>query len=437
MAGDSGELTVHRRVWADAEVHRRELDRIFRTCWQFMAHESEIPEPGDYVTRRLGRDSVIVVRDETGRVRVLLNTCRHRGVPLCRADRGNASHFRCSYHGWTYANTGELRGVTFQHDVYGRGDIDKAELGLYQPAQVDTVSGLIFAAWDAQAPSLADYLGPMRWYLHTVFGKFDEGLRVVGPPVRTIVRANWKAEGENLSGDGYHTFVTHQSAVALGLFATKHDLTAMAEPSGPKFTGRTVHCGNGHTMRVQRMPLRVDAPAYFGYPEKMWEQFDRNLSPAQREVQSCLSVGHGSIFPNFSFLENFKTNVDRPGDHARYIRITLRYPIGPAMTEQLWFLLQPHTDDDKWLRLSRLAYLRTNGPAGMFEVDDTENFVGLTEAASGDLAAGLPVVLRGGLRHPPTPDEAGWPGDVADGDRTEKTIRAFHARWQELMEETR
>ena len=39
-------------------------------------------------------------------------TCRHRGVKLCRSDRGNASHFRCPYHGWTYSNSGELVGVT-------------------------------------------------------------------------------------------------------------------------------------------------------------------------------------------------------------------------------------------------------------------------------------------------------------------------------------
>ncbi|GAA4512102.1 SRPBCC family protein [Actinoallomurus oryzae] len=433
MADVDRDVTVPRRVWADGDVHKRELARIFRTCWQFVAHDSEIPEPGDYVTRRIGRDSVIVTRDETGQVRVLLNTCRHRGVPLCRADRGNTSHFRCSYHGWTYANTGELRGVTFQRDVYGKGGIDKNELGLFQAARVDSVYGLVFATWDPDAPALEDYLGPMRWYLHTVFGKFDQGLEVVGPPVRTMVRANWKPEGENLSGDGYHTFVTHQSAVELGLFASQDDLARMAAVAGPRFTGRTVHCGNGHTMRIQRMPLTVDAPAYFGYPREMWDEFDRNLSEPQREAQSCLSVGHGSIFPNMSFLENFKTNVDKQGDHARYIRVTLRYPLGPAMTEQLWFLLQPRHADAGWLRLSRLAYLRTNGPAGMFEVDDTENFVGITEAAAGDVAADLPIVLDGGRHHPPTPQEAGWPGDVADGDRTEKTIRAFHGRWQELM----
>jgi phenylpropionate dioxygenase-like ring-hydroxylating dioxygenase large terminal subunit len=424
---------VRRERWADEALLEREMARIFGSCWQFLAHESEIPDRGDYVLRKMGRDRVIVTRDENGAVRVLLNTCRHRGVPLCRADSGNTSHFRCSYHGWTYANTGELRGVTYQPDVYGRDGIDKKRLSLYAPAQVDTAHGLVFATWDPEAPGLRDYLGDIDWYLGAVFDKYPGGMEVVGAPVRNIVRANWKTEGENLSGDGYHTTVTHASAFELGLFATEKDLVGLADEVLPRFTGRTVCTPQGHTMRVQRLPLGLVGNHYFGYPESMWREFDERLGPAQQEMMSALSVGHGSIFPNMSFIENFKTNVDGPGEHARYVRITVRYPIDAASSEQLWFFLRPVGADPGWARLSQLAYLRTNGPSGLFEIDDTENYVGITEASRGDRARTLPVVLDGGRHHPPTPPELGWPGDVVDGDRTERTIRAFHRRWDELM----
>jgi hypothetical protein len=80
--------------------------------------------------------------------------------------------------------------------------------------------------------------------------------------------------------------------------------------------------------------------------------------------------------------------------------------------------------------------MRTNGPSGLFEIDDTENFVGISEASVGDVARSLPVVLEGGRHHHATPIEVGWPGDVVDGDRTERTIRAFHRRWDELMDST-
>ena len=425
-------VTVLRQSWGDEDIFLAEMDRIFKHCWQFLAHESEIPEPGDYVTRKMGRDRVIVARGEDGRVRVFLNTCRHRGVPLCRADEGNASHYRCSYHGWTYANSGELRGVTYQPDVYGKS-LAKDDFPLFEPAQVDAVHGLIFATWDPEAPSLVEYLGDVTWYLDAMMNKFDGGMEVVGVPVRNIIRANWKTEGENLSGDGYHTMVTHATAVELGLFATPKDLEKLTDELKPRFTGRTVDCGNGHTVRVQRLPVVVEGTKYWGYPESMWEMIDRNLTPEQREAMSCLSVAHGSVFPNMSFIENFKTNVDGPDLHARYFRITIRYPISATHSEQVWFLLQPKNADPEWKRLSSLAYLRTNGPSGMFELDDTENFVGISEAASGDYARTTEITYLGGLHHQPADEALGWPGRVIEGDRTENTIRAFHRRWNELM----
>ncbi len=227
-------VTVARAVWSDDEVLERELGTIFASCWQYVGHESEVPDAGDYVLRKMGRDSVIMTRDEEGAVRVHLNTCRHRGVPLCRADSGNTSHFRCSYHGWTYANTGELRGVTYQRDVFGKDGLDKRDLPLFAPAQVDTVYGMVFATWDAEAPPLREYLGDIVWYLQAVFDKYPDGLEVVGAPVRNIIRANWKTEGENLSGDGYHTTITHASAFELGLFATEKDLVKLSDKLAPK-----------------------------------------------------------------------------------------------------------------------------------------------------------------------------------------------------------
>ncbi|MGQ4599817.1 Rieske 2Fe-2S domain-containing protein [Nocardia sp. R6R-6] len=430
---DCDAADVRRGRWSDDNLLERELRQIFAHSWLFVAHESEIPDPGDYVLRKMGRDQVIVTRDENREVRVHLNTCRHRGVPLCRADSGNTSHFRCSYHGWTYANTGELRGITYQREVFGKEGIDKSKLSLFAPARVESIFGLVFAHWQEEGPSLREYLGDMIWYLQTVFGKFPQGMEVVGSPLRNVIKANWKAEGENLSGDGYHTTVTHGSAFVLGLFATEKDLVKLSNEMAPSFTGRTVTTPHGHSMRVQRLPLVFDGNRFFGYPESMWPDIEAKLDPAQQKLMSALSVGHGTVFPNMSFIENFKTNVDGPDLHARYVRITLRYPIDATTTEELWFYLAPRGTDPEWGRLSKLAYLRTNGPSGVFEIDDTENFVGISEASKGDRARELPIVIEGGRHHPPTPPEVGWPGDVVDGDRTERTIRAFHRRWDEMM----
>jgi phenylpropionate dioxygenase-like ring-hydroxylating dioxygenase large terminal subunit len=427
-----GDFRVSRRVYFDPHIHERELFRIFRSCWLFVAHESEVPEPGDYVTRRLGVDPVIVVRDETGRIRVLLNSCRHRGVPLCRSDQGNASHFRCSYHGWTYANTGELRGVTFQREVYGK-DFDRSRYGLYRAAQVDTAYGLVFATWDRDVPALPDYLGDTSYYLETIFGKFDRGFTVAGAPVRTLITTNWKAESENLSGDGYHTPITHQTAFEFGLFPKADSFAKYGEVIAPRFPGRTVDCGNGHTVRVQHLPIRPERPMFFGYPERLWPQVERNLTAGQVDVQNRLSVMHGTIFPNLSFLENLKTGTDGPGSMSRFIRVTLKVPLAADLTEVVWWHLVPVETGARWREHSQRAYARTNGPGGMFEVDDNENYIGMAEAHAGNVAPDGVYELIAGRGH----DRAAgleWPGDVMDADRTEHTIRAFLTRWHALME---
>src|SRR5690349_7551291 len=140
---DTENSLVSRHAFWDPAIHREELERIFRRCWLFVAHETEIAEPGDYVTRRMGVDPVIVVRDEDGRPRVFMNTCPHRGTQLCRADLGNTSLFRCSYHGWTFDSTGACRGIPEMTEVYPR-QFDKSKIRLFEAPHVDTFAGLVF-----------------------------------------------------------------------------------------------------------------------------------------------------------------------------------------------------------------------------------------------------------------------------------------------------
>ena len=99
------------RVFFDPEIYSLEQERVFTQCWLFVAHESEISQPGDFVTRTMGEDPVIVWRGQDGKVRVFLNVCRHRGRRVCGEDLGKAAHFRCPYHGWTYSNCGELNSL--------------------------------------------------------------------------------------------------------------------------------------------------------------------------------------------------------------------------------------------------------------------------------------------------------------------------------------
>ena len=106
-------------IYNDAEIFARERKNLFSRAWLFVGHESEIPQAGDYVVRRILDDSFIIVRDEKGEIRAHFNMCLHRGMQVCRAEMGNASHFRCPYHGWSYRNDGRIVGLPFHEEAYG------------------------------------------------------------------------------------------------------------------------------------------------------------------------------------------------------------------------------------------------------------------------------------------------------------------------------
>src|SRR6516164_2112994 len=135
---------LDRRVLADEAIYQLELERIFARGWSFMCHESQLKNVGDYLVSWIGEDQVIVVRGEEGEINALLNTCRHRGNALCRAEQGRAKSFVCSYHGWNYGLDGRLIGVPGQSTYY-RGDLDRSRLGLVKAAKVESYLGFYFA----------------------------------------------------------------------------------------------------------------------------------------------------------------------------------------------------------------------------------------------------------------------------------------------------
>jgi len=99
---------INRRIYGDAAIHEIELERIFARCWLFIGHESQIPNPGDFVATFMGEDPVILVRDQSGRFGVFLNNCTHKGRTVCELDRGNQHFFVCPYHGWSFRTDGSL-----------------------------------------------------------------------------------------------------------------------------------------------------------------------------------------------------------------------------------------------------------------------------------------------------------------------------------------
>src|SRR5690242_2381566 len=92
---DVGGGEISREIFVNESIYRREQERIFARAWLYVGHESQVRRPGDFFLSRMGEESVILSRDQSGRIRVLLNTCRHRGMKVCRYDEGNTRSFNC------------------------------------------------------------------------------------------------------------------------------------------------------------------------------------------------------------------------------------------------------------------------------------------------------------------------------------------------------
>lgn len=203
---------ISREIFVSDEIYQQELERVFARAWLFVGHESLIPNPGDYFVSSMGEESVILTRDHHREVHVFVNTCRHRGMKVCRYDQGNTTLFTCPYHGWSYGTDGRLAGVPYFKEAY-RERLDKSKWGLIEVAQLANYKGTIWATWDPQAPGFTEYLGDMRWYLDVQLDTRDGregGSEVIGGITKWYLPCNWKFAAENFIGDFYHG-ISHRS----------------------------------------------------------------------------------------------------------------------------------------------------------------------------------------------------------------------------------
>src|SRR5687767_13784368 len=96
-----GRFYVDRSVYLDDDVFEAEMKAFFEGGWVYIAHESQLREPGDYFATRMGRQPVFVVRRRDGGLAAYLNACAHRGAILVPLERGRANAFVCRFHGWS------------------------------------------------------------------------------------------------------------------------------------------------------------------------------------------------------------------------------------------------------------------------------------------------------------------------------------------------
>jgi phenylpropionate dioxygenase-like ring-hydroxylating dioxygenase large terminal subunit len=199
---------VHRAAYVDPAVFALEQERIFRRAWLYVAHESEVPRPGDWVLRRLGPDEVILARGEDGGLALMHNRCAHRGARIVSEPAGNARQLRCPYHAWTYALDGRLLGVPLPE-----GYAEKPGTGLARVPRVESYRGFVFGSHAAQGPGLAEFLGGLASAFDNMVDRAPAGtVSRFGGALRMEYRGNWKMFMEN-AVDLVHPGFVHRSSV--------------------------------------------------------------------------------------------------------------------------------------------------------------------------------------------------------------------------------
>ena len=134
-----GAHTLPGEFFTSPDIFREEMEKIFLRRWICVGREDRLPNPGDWFTQEIGKESVIVLRDKTGGFRAYFNVCRHRGTRICEEHTGRFSEtIQCPYHAWTYGLDGRLIGAPSTNDLEG---FDKADWPLH-PVAVATWEGL-------------------------------------------------------------------------------------------------------------------------------------------------------------------------------------------------------------------------------------------------------------------------------------------------------
>jgi nitrite reductase/ring-hydroxylating ferredoxin subunit len=420
---DEARGLVSREIFVSEGIYQRELEAIFNRLWIFVAHESELPNGGDFVTRTLGTEPVIAIRGDDGGVAVLLNSCRHRGAKLCRTAAGSTKAFVCPYHGWTYDRGGALLSTRFEKLF--PPDADLTTWGLVAAPRVASYAGLIFASWAPQGPSLADALGDFRWYLDLFLARTPGGMEVLGPPQRSRVKANWKIAAANFGTDNQHVYTTHVGPFTLDepvISRRERMTTAMSN-------GVQVSTAGGHSCTL--LVSRSDEP-YRLFPSGLRALYDRTLAPDQQRLLRDVVIGVGTVFPNLSFNE--RTTFGPDGGWVKTLVLRLWHPLGPNEIELWSWSLAEREADEGYKQVSRANGQRAFGIAGLFEQEDVELWTSIGAASSGPIARAYPFNFQTALPtlHAPLADFAG-PGDAYQPFEAEITQFRFFMHWNEVV----
>lgn len=401
---------VHRSAMVDDDVLAQERTKIFDRCWLYVGHESELPAPHDFRTRKVGGRPVIFTRDAAGSIVVLVNSCSHRGMQVETRPEGHGRFLKCFYHGWSYKSSGELVAMPDEKS-YGP-NFDKQNLCLPRPPRVQSYRGFVFLSWTEDVVDLIDYLAGARDYLDLVADQSEEGMQIVGGTHLYALQANWKLLVEN-SIDGYHAMTTHHRYLEM-LADSGVDLKTAFDSGGAP--PRAYNLGNGHAVIAAvdgsggtKLGLGRDFPN----ESTRTKHLERRAKVAERYGEAWANRVYANrnllIFPNLIIV-----------DLVMGCTVRTFYPDAPGYMEVNGWQIHPSDEDPELQAMRMTNFLTFWGPAGLATPDDVE---ALERCQTGFAAAG--AAQWNDISRGMTSEEPGFTEELQ--------MRVFWRRWNELM----
>ena len=373
---------VHRSVYTDPAIFELEMQRIWGRSWIYVGHESQVREPGEYLTTTIGTEPVILVRDKENAIHVLYNRCAHKGTKVAGKPCGKSSVFRCPYHGWTYRLDGKLLITPHKIGYENTGfDPQDPQFSLRPVARVDSHRGFVFACLSADGPEFRDFLHDTIATIDNMVDRSPQGeVEIAGACLPYLHDCNWKMFVENLN-DAVHPMVVHASVGK----AARQLLHSMPEGSEyPPEAEIIFPFGSAYDlfdkMKVTTMPL---GHSFMGGEESIHSAYSDIPG-----YMDALVAGHGEEKARAILSRNRHNTTVYPSftikDAVQVIRVARPIAVDKTLIQSWHFRLKGAPDQllHRTITYSRLI----NSPASMVGPDDWDIYARMQESLHSDSA---------------------------------------------------
>lgn len=380
---------VDRRLYTDPEIFEIEMERIFGRAWIFVGHDSQLRDVGDFVTARVGRERIIVVRHEDRAVHAFYNRCAHRGAEVCPASSGNTRSFTCPYHAWTYRTDGSLESVPLAAGYADGLEPRKGELGLEPVARIARYRGFLFANRSRNGVGLEEFLGPD---VRAAFDNFVDrapGGEVVQAGGKTVqrYRANWKLQIEN-SIDLLHPSILHHNAVDCADRLPDEAVNEASDVEVALTRSNGLSPAQWDEMRTAALPRgHCWMGGFIGDVAK--EESTGAAVGWQRDYRAALARRHGEAKAKAVLDFSRHNTIVYPNlfVNPQLGQIRILQPVAVDCTEQHGYLFKLGGAPEELYRAAVRALNLVNSPSSIITTDDHEVFERIQEAlAYGDRA---------------------------------------------------